>query len=142
MSKLQKSAWVNLGLVTVGLLIAMICFVFLSKINARGIDYIIISLVVVCIMAPFEYIHYKKKSYEAGFDEREKMISKQAFNISVFGLVVFLGLVCIIPFFVVGGGNTIKVIYLPIVFLGALFTAQFVHSMAIIIQCALEEENG
>ena len=142
MSKLQKSAWVNLGITTISTIIGMICFVFLAKRNAKGIDYIIICLLVACITAPFLYWYYNKKSIESGFDEREIIISQRAFHISAHGMAAFLGLVCIIPFFVIGGGNVIKIIYLPIIFVSTGFIAQFIQSMAIIIQCALEEENG
>ncbi len=142
MSKLQKSAWINLSGVTLSTLISMLCFAVLAKTNAKGMDYVIICILVACIITPVAYWYYKKKSIESGFDERENIIYQRAFNISAFGLVIFLGLVCIIPFFIIGGGNAIRVIYLPIIFVSAIFIAQFVHSLAIIIQCAQEEENG
>lgn len=142
MSKLQKSAWFNLGMVTVCMIISMPCFFFLTWRNAKGVDYIIIFFVVACITAPLFYIIYRKKSYEADFDEREKMINKRAFSFAAMGLMIFLACVCIIPYFALGGQNVIKVYYLPLIFLGTLFAAQFVHSMAILIQCALEEEDG
>ena len=50
--------------------------------------------------------------------------------------------ICIVPFFVLGGRNVICVYYLPVVFLSTLFTAQFVHSAAILVQCALEDDNA
>ncbi|MBN1803963.1 MAG: hypothetical protein JW837_01810 [Sedimentisphaerales bacterium] len=142
MSKLQKAAWFNLGVVTVCMIIAIPCFFFLTRINARGIDYILIWFVTACIIIPVFYFLYHKKSYEAGFDEREKMINRRAFLFAAIGLTVFLACVCIIPFFVLGGQNVIKVYYLPLIFLSTLFAAQFVHSIAILIQCALEEEDG
>jgi hypothetical protein len=142
MSKLLKSAWVNLGITTVGTILAMMCFVFLAKRNAKGADYIIIFLLAACITIPLSYWYYKKKSIESSFDEREKLINQRAFFISVMGAIAFLGLVCIIPFFVVGGGNVIKIIYLPIIFVSTGFIGQLSQSIAIIIQCALEEENG
>ena len=133
MNKLQKSAWFNLGVVTVCMIIAAPCFIFLTAINAKGIDYILTFFVVTCITTPVCYILYRKKGYEADFDEREKMINRRAFSFAAMGLTVFLACVCVIPFFVLGGQNVIKVYYLPLIFLGTLFAAQFVHSMAIII---------
>jgi hypothetical protein len=88
------------------------------------------------------YFLFHKKGYEADFDEREKMINKRAFSFAAMGLTVFLACVCFIPFFVLGGQNVVKVYYLPLIFFCSLFAAQFVHSMAILIQCSLEEENG
>ena len=142
MSKLQKSAWVNLGLVTALTLTNMLMFVFMAKNNAKGIDFIIVGFVPACIATPIIYIVLKKKSIERNFDEREKMVSKRAFIIAVLGLFIFLLIVCFVPFFVVGGGNVIKVIYLPIIFYSTLFVTQFIYSMVVIIQCTLEEEDG
>jgi len=142
MSKLQKAAWFNLGIVTVFTLISMLMFVNFARMNAKGVDCIIVGFVAACIATPVIYILLKKKGIEKDFDEREKMISKRAFNISAIGLLIFLMIVCTIPFFVVGGGNVIKAIYLPMIFFSTLLVTQFVHSMAILIQCSMEEENG
>jgi hypothetical protein len=57
-------------------------------------------------------------------------------------MIVFLYIICTIPFFIIGGGSTVDVIYLPLIFFSTLLTVQFAYSMAVIIQCALEEENG
>jgi uncharacterized membrane protein YhdT len=142
MSKLQKSAWVNLGLVTALTLINMLMLVFMAKNNAKGVDFIIVGFVPACIATPIIYIVLKKKSIERNFDEREKMVSKRAFMIAALGLFIFLLIVCFVPFFVVGGGNVIKVIYLPIIFNSTLLVTQFIYSMVVIIQCTMEEEDG
>lgn len=142
MSKLQKSAWFNLIMVTVCTIIVLINIFLLARHNAKGIDYLIICLVVGAVATPTLYILQKKKGIESKFDEREKTINRRAFVISVFGMVVFLAGACIIPFFVLGGQNVIKVYYLPVIFFSSLFAAQFVQSMAIIIQCAMEEDDG
>jgi uncharacterized membrane protein YhdT len=142
MSKLQKAAWFNLGMITVCIIISLIIFSFLTSWNAKGVDDIIIGFIVACITAPALYIIHRKKSYEAAFDEREKAINKRAFSFAAMSLTIFLGCVCIIPFFVLGGQNDIKVYYLPLIFFCYLFAGQFVHSMAILIQCALEDDDG
>jgi heme O synthase-like polyprenyltransferase len=142
MSKLQKAAWFNLGVVTVCMIIAMPCFFFLTSRNAKGVGYLLICFIVACITTPLFYTFYRKKSYEADFDEREKMINRRAFSFSAMGLIIFLACICFVPFFILGGQNVVKVYYLPLIFLSTLFAAQFVHSVAILIQCSLEEKNG
>jgi hypothetical protein len=144
MSKLQKSAWFNLGLITIGCLFAMLCFVLAASRVEKGFNYInvILCLIMLCIIIPVMCIIAKKKSYEAGFDEREKMINQRATNLSLSGLIIFLYLACFIPFVALGGGNIIKVIYLPVIFICTVFTAQLIKSIAVIVQCALEEEDG
>ena len=142
MSKLQKASWFNLGMCTVCILITALCICHLTSINAKGIDYILICLITGSITGLVVYMLLQKKGFEAGFDEREKQIYRRAFIWSAGALAAFLGCVCFIPFFVLGGQNVIKVYYLPLIFLSTLFTAQFVHSMAILIQCSMEEEDG
>ena len=144
MSKLQKSAWVNIIALTVAGLFSMLCFLLASSRIEKGFNYttVIIFLMFISIAIPIALIIHKKKSYEAGFDEREKFIEQRAATISVSGSLIFLNLACFIPLLGLGAGNVIKVIYLPIVFWGTIFICQLIKSMAIIIQCALEEENG
>ena len=142
MSKLQKSAWVNLVAAVGFMLIGGPGTSYLAKVNAHGIVYVLICLIVPCVLAPVAYIWYRKKSLEAGFDEREKMINRQAFTISALVLAFFLMGVCVVPFFWLGGQSLIRVYYLPVIFFSTLFTAQFVHSAAILVQCAREDNDG
>lgn len=142
MSRLQKAAWFNLGVSTIFFIISIPGLFFLARVNAKGVEYLLTCFIVACVITPVFYVFYRKKSFEAGFDEREKMINKRAFTCSVLGLTVFLGCVCLIPFFVLGGQNVIKVFYLPLILISTLFAAQFVQSAAILIQCSMEEEDG
>ena len=144
MSKLQKSAWFNLGFMTIGSLFALLCFTLAANRIEKGFNYInvVLCLIMMCIIIPVICIIAKKKSYEAGFDEREKMINQRATTLSLSCLIIVLYLACFIPFVALGGGNIIKVIYLPVIFICTVFTAQLIKSIAIIVQCALEEENG
>jgi uncharacterized membrane protein YhdT len=142
MSKLHKAAWSNLVKVTICFILSIMCLLILIRLNAKGIEYLLVCFVLACITTPVFFILYRKKSIEAGFDEREKMINRRAFSCAVMGLVVFLVCICFFPFFILGGQNEIKVYYLPLIFFSAIFAAQFVHSMAILIQCALEDDDG
>ncbi len=144
MSKLQKSAWFNLGLITIGCLFALLCFLLAASRIEKGFNYInvILCLITMSIIIPVVLIIHRKKSFEAGFDEREKIINQRATTLSLSGLVIFLYFACFIPFVALGGGSTVKVIYLPVIFISTVFGTQLVKSMAIIIQCALEQEDG
>ena len=144
MSKLQKSAWFNLGLLTISSLFALLCFSWATGRIEKGFNYInaILCLVMMCIIVPVVCIIAKKKSYEAGFDEREKSINERATSLSLSGLIIFLYFACFIPFVALGGGNIIKVVYLPVIFICTVLTAQLIKSIAIIVQCSLEEKDG
>ena len=144
MSKLQKAAWFNLGLLTISSLFALLFFSWAAGRIVKGFNYFnaILCLVMISIIIPIVLIIHRKKSYEASFDEREKVIDRRATVLSLSGMVVFLYLACFVPFVALGGGNTIRIIYLPVIFICTTFTAQLFKSMAIIIQCALEEKDG
>jgi hypothetical protein len=144
MSKLQKSAWFNLGLITISSLFALLCFTVAAGRIEKGFNYVnvILFLLMACFIIPAIYIIAQKKSYEAGFDEREKMINQRATTLSLSGLMIVLYLACFIPFVALGGGNIIKVVYLPVIFICTILATQLIKSIAIIIQCVLEQENG
>ena len=141
MNRLQKSAWFNLLFATVAFLIVSPCVLLLARTNAKGIDYLIICLVFGSLGGLGGCLLLRRKGFEAHFDEREKMIYNRAIVWAAVVLLAFLGCVCIIPFFVLGGGNSVRVLYLPVIFLSTLFVGQLVHSAAILIQCSLEAEN-
>ena len=142
MSNLQKSTWLTFGIVTVSTVITMLGFVFLAKANAKGTEYIMIHFIGGCVLLPLMYMFLKKNGLERNFDEREKLISRQSLIIATIIMIVFLYVICIFPFFIIGGGSTINIIYLPLICLSAVFTFFFVYSMAVLIQCMLGEENG
>jgi hypothetical protein len=144
MSRLQKSAWFNLGFITIGCLFAALCFYWAASRIEKGFNYInaILCLIMMCLIIPAVIIIARQKSYEAGFDEREKKINQRATSLSLSGLLIVLYFACFIPFVALGGGNIIKVVYLPVIFVGTVLAAQLIKSIAIIVQCVLEQENG
>lgn len=144
MSKLQKAAWFNLVLVTTSSLFATLCFALAASRIEKGFNYInaILCLIMMCLIIPAVIIIARKKSYEAGFDEREKKINQRATSLSLSGLIIVLYFACFIPFVALGGGNIIRVVYLPVIFMGTVLAAQLIKSIAIIVQCTLEEKDG
>jgi uncharacterized membrane protein len=145
MSKLQKAAWFNLGFVAIVSLFAILFFILGAGRIEKGFNYVnaILCLAMMGgIVIPVTYIIAKKKSYEASFDEREKSINERATTLSLSGSVIFLYFACFIPFVALGGGNIIRIIYLPVIFMCTIFAGQLIKSIAIIAQCALEEKDG
>jgi len=142
MSNLQKSAWFNLVGVTVLGMIGAAAILFMARMNTKGVEYVLICIFVPVLASPGLYIYCRKKSIESRFDERERVIHSRSLMVAAFGLTIFLACVCMLPFFVLGGQNVIKVYYLPLIFFSALFIAQFVHSAAILVMCALEDDDG
>ena len=142
MSKLQKSAWVNLIFTTVIIATAGLGFYVLTKMNVKGIGHVLIFLVTGSVSMLIFNIPLRKKRLEAGFDERERKMYARAMLWSYSILMLFLVCVCIIPFYVLGGQHSIPVYILPVILLASIFIVQFVKSLVILIQCMLEGEDG
>ena len=139
MNRLQKGAWIELAIVVFCVLIGAVCFAGLVASNARGITYVVILLVVGCIVGPpIAYFSYKD---ECKYDEREKAIRRRAFWWAAGAMIMFLCIVCFVPFFLIGGGGNMPVYYLPIIFWGCLMIAQVVQSSVILFKCTMEQQD-
>ena len=142
MSRLEKSAWVNLAVVIACILIGSIGFLVLVRMNAKGVGNIIVVFVVACVSGLGSYLMRRKRGFEAHLDERERLIYKRSLEWATVAALAFLACICIVPFFVLGAQNVVGVYYFPVVFLSTLFAAQFVHSAAILVQCARENHDA
>ena len=77
---------------------------------------------------------FRKDKGAVTCDERDKLINRRA-ALAGFGTAyMVVGLVCMIPFFVLGPKANISVTWLPMIFMGAGITHFFAHSVAILIQ--------
>jgi hypothetical protein len=141
MNRLQKSAVINLVVTASCVLIAGLGFAVLTQTNVTGAVYLLIFFVFACLTMPVFFLLYRRWAAEAGFDEREKMIYRRAFILSTAVGLIYLAGICIVPFFVLGGGSVVRVYYLPLVFLSTILTMQFTPSLALLIQCQLEETH-
>lgn len=141
MNRLQKRAWTELIMAFVMIVIVTIpCLLFLASRNAQGLDYVIICLIVgtptglICYL--FEIKRLKK------YDEREQAIIRKSFAISAGAFVFYLFGFSFISFFLIGGGQTVPVIFMPIMVLTGVVLAQCTQSFLILFQCAKEEDSG
>jgi len=139
MNRLQKRAWIELAGVTFCCILAGAFFGRLVHLNAKGLVYIMISLIVGPSAGLIYYISYMK--IWAKFDEREKKIARKAYRLASYAFTLFVLYAALIVFFTVGGKGAVPVYYLPTLFFAAGFVAQFVQSAAILIQFALEQAD-
>jgi hypothetical protein len=142
MSRLQKAAWFNLVFVIGCAVFAGTGFLVLTYMNARGVAGIVAFFVVGCVSGLVSHLVWRKRGFEAHLDERERLIYRRSLEWAAFAAIVFLCGMCIVPFFVLGGRSVIRVYYLPVIFLSTLFATQFVHSAAILVQCAWEDDDA
>ena len=142
MSRLQKSAWGNLAAAVGFILFTGPATAFLALTNAHGAVYVAVCVIVPCLLAPVFYVWRRKMSFRTYLDEREKLIFDRASLLASAVVAAFLMAICIVPFFLLGGQNLIRVYFLPVIFLSTIFVAQLVHSSAILIQCAWEDHDA
>ena len=84
---------------------------------------------------------FKKEKGKVTFDERDKLIQKRA-ALAGFALAyLFVGLACLIPFYVTGGQALISVRWLPQIFIGACITHFFFYSITILCEYGLGRKN-
>ena len=140
MTKLEKNAWVNIVAVAICAFISLLCLSFMRKANAQGIMYVII-IVVVGGPTMLTGILLMNK-IKATFDEREKFIGRKAFGWATYVMTIYALLVCLIPFFIIGGMGSVPVYYLPVFLFIGLFIGQLTESAIILIMCSLEKHGG
>jgi hypothetical protein len=85
---------------------------------------------------------FKKEKGKVTFDERDKLIQRRA-GLAGFAFAhLFVGLACMIPFFVLGSKASISVRWLPQIFMGACFTHFFFYSITILCEYGLGSKGG
>jgi len=85
---------------------------------------------------------FKKDTGKGAFDERDAVIKERAGLAGYTASFLFVGLACMIPFFILGPKATISVSWLPRIFNGAVISHFFVHSIAVLIQYGWEAKKS
>ena len=140
MNRLQKRAWLELAVVTICMAILMPGISIMVKFDAKGVENIMIFLVVGGATGLVGCIHEIKVFNK--YDEREKKIYQFAFMLSCVVFVLFLFCCAFITLFTVGGKGHVPSYSLLVSLLGGVFIAQLVQSAVILIKCAAEENDG
>ncbi|MCK4959377.1 MAG: hypothetical protein KAT00_08245 [Planctomycetes bacterium] len=76
---------------------------------------------------------FKKDPGPVAFDERDQLIKRRSALAGFAASYLFMGLACMIPFFVLGPKATISVNCLPYIFMGAGISTFFVTSVAVLV---------
>ena len=140
MNRLQKKAWTELIACGVAIiLIAIPILLSMAKTNVKGLDNILIGLIVGVPFGIVAYIFETKKLKQ--FDEREKELIRKAQTISFAFFVIYALTFSYAAFFIIGGKGNISVVTFPIMVLSGIFLAQCIMSAIILIQCEKEDNE-
>ncbi len=84
-------------------------------------------------LSGFTPIMFKKPSGAVEFDERDELINRKAAIAGFASAYLFVGLACMVPWFVMGINATISVNWLPLIFGGAGILNFYMHSIMILV---------
>jgi hypothetical protein len=85
---------------------------------------------------------FKKDKGSVTCDERDRIINRRAALAAFTAAYLFVGLACMLPFFVLGPDGSISVTWLPMIFMGAGLITFFIHSAAILVQYGWRDKDG
>lgn len=139
MTRLQKWAWINLGVTTVCVALAGCGVGLIFHLNAKGIVGLMAFLICGLIAGLISCL--RSIANQAKLDEREKKIALRAFVISSYIFFLFFWCATFTTLFIVGGKGTVGAYTLPVLFLIGLFLSNFVQSAVILIQFARERAD-
>lgn len=88
----------------------------------------------------FRLFTYRNKK-QVVYDERDRLIEKQAALISYFFFWLYFVIACLIPWWVTGSNGSVPVITLPIVLTGGLSIFVFIKSLTTIIFYGRSKNN-
>jgi len=141
MNRMQKIAWSLVITISAGVIVSGIATAILyAKVGmpkaSSGLAFLAIAG-----LGGFSPLIFGKDKGKVTFDERDKLIKRRAALAGFATSYLFVGLVCMIPFFVLGPMASISVIWLPNIFGGACLSFFFVWSVAILVQYGWRDKN-
>ncbi|MHC4122963.1 MAG: hypothetical protein ACYSSI_05260 [Planctomycetota bacterium] len=93
-----------------------------------------LSFMAICGLGGLSALIVKKEKGKVTFDERDKLIQKRA-GLAGFALAyLFVGLACMIPFYILGPKGVISVKWLPIIVMGYGITMFFFYSVTLFFE--------
>lgn len=134
MNRAQKIAWTLVILFFTGLILSVTAVLILY--SRYGMPRALAGLGFMGIfgLGGFSPLIFKKDKGKVTFDERDRLIKRRAALTGFASAYLFVGLACMIPFFLLGPNGSIKAHWLPPVFGGAGITHFFAYSVAILYQ--------
>ena len=134
MNRAQKIAWSLVIAVSFGFVVSCIAVaIFYVKV---GMPKALLGFGFMGIagLAGFSPLIFKKDKGKVTFDERDRLIKRNAALAGFAASYLFVGAACMIPFSVLGPKGVISVRWLPYIFAGAALSSFFVHSVAVLVQ--------
>ena len=139
MNRLQKKAWTEFIACGACVMITIAGTLLMAHTNAKGLEYLLIWVIVGAPTGLVCYFWEMKKLKQ--FDERERAIIQKAFSASMMIFTFYLLTFSLAAFFLIGGGGSVQVVFMPLMFFSGLFIAQTAQSFILLMQCAKEDDE-
>jgi hypothetical protein len=120
---------ISLGLILSGVAVTILYAKFGFPIAGAGLGFL--GIVGLGGLGPWLF---KKDKGKIAFDERDSVINRRSALAGFAAAYLFMGLACMIPFFVMGPDGQLSAKWLPMIFMGAGISNFFFHSLMILIQ--------
>jgi len=134
MNRSQKIAWFLITVLSATIVLTLVAFGILYALFGVPIAFAAFGFAGLSGLAGFAPMIFKKDEGAVDFDERDILINRRAAMAGFGCSFLFVGLACMVPFFVLGPNSTIKVVCLPLIFGGAGLIVYLVHSVAVLVQ--------
>lgn len=140
MNRLKKKAWTDL--ITVFGIIVFISIPGIlqcSKQNAQGWGWLVICIIIsgpMILSGCLSEVKNLKK-----FDEREQTILRKSFSVWAGVFSFYLLVFSFALFFLIGGSQTVPIVWMPVMVLSGIVLAQCAQSIVILLQCAKEDDE-
>lgn len=110
------------------------CIVFAILYFKVGMPKALLGFLLMCLsgLGGIGFFIFKKDKGKVTFDERDRLIKERAKLGGFTAAFLFVGMACMIPFFVLGPKANVSVRWLPQIFFGAGISYFFVHSVVIL----------
>jgi len=125
MNRAQKLAWSMV--ITTGFAFALSC-IAVAILNFKvGMPKALLGFSLVCLigLGGISFFIFKKDKCKVVFDERDRLINERAKLGCFTAAYLFVGLACLIPFYIMDGQALISVRWLPQIFIGGLYHPLF-----------------
>ena len=142
MNRAQKIAWSLVITISLGFILSCIAVAILYVKVGMPKAVAGFAFLGIAGLGGFSPLIFRTDKGKVTFDERDRLIKRRA-ALAGFGAAwLFVGLVCMIPFRVLGPNATISVSWLPRIFAGATLISFFAHSVAILIGYGRRGKDG
>ena len=134
MNRVQKIAWSLVVTISVAFLLSCIAIAILYVKVGMPKALAGLGFMGIAGLGGFSALIFQTEKGKVTLDERDRLINRRA-ALAGFGTsYLFVGLACMIPFFILGPDRAISVIWLPNILIGAGISHAFVYSVVILEQ--------